>query len=198
MNHDRYCLREFMDFQRGFTAGLGVEQHKLGDLLRQSTLTYTSSKGIDHFPLTALPLRLHLENSTSANVGRTLIDLGLELRRSVAYLNNGSARPCRDNEIVDVISARSVSSIDLVIAAGMEIYTCLTLRPLDFLQILDWFWSHRHSFTKVRPADRHIDPTGTWKEMVEMAKSGIELGRSVVVTADVVSGGKTKFGFASF
>ena len=197
MNLDRYRLIEFLEYQRRFTLGLGIEQCRLGDLLTQSTMTYTSSKGIDHSPLVALPLRLHLENSTSSNVGRTLIDLGVELRRAVSYLNNGSTRPSQDNEIVEVISARNVSSLDLVIAAGMEISTCLTLRPLDFLQILDWFWSHRLNFTRVRLTHQQSDPTDKWIEMVESAKRIIELGRSAVVTAEVKHDGTTKFGFAS-
>src|ERR1019366_7346226 len=109
-------------------------------------------------------------------------------------MSSGTIRPSRNNEIVEVISARHVSSIDLVIAAAMEIHSSLTSRPLDFLQILNWFWTHRHNFTKVRLPHDNTDPTRIWTEMIEMAKRCIESGRSVVVTAAVEIDGSTKFG----
>lgn len=197
MNHDRYRLSELTELRNKFSLGPEIEQQTLGNLLRHSELTYASSKGIDHPQLLALPLHIHLANSTSANVGRTLIDLELELRRTASYMNSGTIRPSRNNEIVELISAGHISSIDLVVAAAMEIYSSLTSRPLDFVQILDWFWSHRHNFTKVRLPNEVKDPTGIWTEMAEMAKKCIESGRMVVVTTKVEVDGSTKFGFQS-
>jgi hypothetical protein len=197
VDHDRYHLKEFSELRNKFSIGSDTEQQTLGNLLRRSELTYASSKEIDHSPLLALPLQIRLANSTSANVGRTLMDLELELRRTASYMSSGTIRPSRNNEIVEVISARHVSSIDLVIAAAMEIHSSLTSRPLDFLQILNWFWTHRHNFTKVRLPHDNTDPTRIWTEMIEMAKRCIESGRSVVVTAAVEIDGSTKFGFKS-
>lgn len=197
MSHDRYCIKEFVELRNKFSLGTDTEQRMLGSLLRRSEITYASSKGIDHPPLLALPLQIHLANSTSANVGRALIDLELELRRTASYLDSGTIRPSRNSEIVEVISARQHSSIDLVVAAAMEIYRLLTSRPLDFVLALDWFWSHRHNFTKVRLPNGHNDPTRVWTEMLENAKRCIESGRSVVGTMEVEVNGSTKFGFKS-
>src|ERR1035438_7534442 len=111
VDHDRYHLKEFSELRNKFSIGSDTEQQTLGNLLRRSELTYASSKEIDHSPLLALPLQIRLANSTSANVGRTLMDLELELRRTASYMSSGTIRPSRNNEIVEVISAPHVSSI---------------------------------------------------------------------------------------
>jgi hypothetical protein len=197
MDRDRYRLGEFADLRSQFSLPTNIEQRQLGSLLRRSELTYASSKGIDHPQLLAMPLQIHLANSTSANVGRTLLDLEVELRRTASYLENGAIRPSRNNEIVEMISARHVTSIDLVVAAAREIYNLLTSRPLDFLLLLDWFWSHRYNRTKVRSPYEHVDPTRIWAELVAMAQSCIKSGRPVVVTMTIEVDGSTKFGFRS-
>ncbi len=197
MDRDRYRLREFADFREKYSMSPDAEQQQLGILLRQSELTYASSKGIDHPQLLAIPLQIHLANSTSANVGRTLLDLEVELRRTASYLENGTIRPLRNNEIVEMISGRHDASIDLVVAAAMQIYRLLTSRPIDFLLLLDWFWSHRHNRTKVRSPYEHTDPTRVWDEMVAMARSCIESGRPVAVTITIEVDGATKFEFRS-
>jgi hypothetical protein len=197
MDRDRYRLSEFAGLRNKFSLPSDIEQRQLGSLLRRSELTYASSKGIDHPQLLAMPLQIHLANSTSANVGRTLLDLEVELRRTAAYMENGAIRPSRNNEIVEMISARHVASVDLVVAAAMEIYSLLTSRPIDFLLLLDWFWTHRHNHTKARSPYEHIDPTRIWGELVAMAQSCIESGGPVVVTMTIEVDGSTKFGFRS-
>ena len=197
MNYDHYRLNEYNDRRAHFAAPREIDQQLLGDLLQRSELMYTSSKGLDHALLRAIPLHVHLANSTSANVGRTLVDLEIELRRSASYLGGGSLRPSRNNQIVEVISAQQVSSIGIVVAAAQEIYYLLTSRPIDFLQLLDWFWSHRHNRTKVRLPYEKIDPTRAWANMVEMANRCIEADRPVVVAMTVDADGSTTFGFRS-
>ena len=197
MDRDRFQLNEFAGLQSQVRLLTNIEQQQLGSLLRRSELTYVSSKGIDRSQLLAIPLQIHLANSTSANVGRTLLDLELELRRTASYLEHGAIRPSRNSEIVEMISARHVDSIKLVVAAAMEIYSLLTSRPIDFLLLLDWFWSRRHSHTKVRPPYEDTHSTRPWAEMIAMAKSCIESGRPVVVSMTIKADGSTEFGFRS-
>jgi hypothetical protein len=99
--------------------------------------------------------------------------------------------------MVEVLSAQYVASIDIVVAAAMEIYGLLTSRPVDFLLLLDWFWSHRHNRTKVRLPYEEIDPTRVWADIVAMANRCLEAGRPVVVTVAVETDGSTRFGFES-
>lgn len=197
MNYDRYRLNEYEDRHTDFTVRNKVDQDSLGDLLGRSEILYASSKGPDHTLLRALPLHVHLAISTSANVGRTLVDLEIELRRAASYLTSGSMRPSRDNQSVEVISAGPVASIEIIIAVAMEIYGLFTSRPIDFLLILDWFWSHRHYRSRVRPPYEETDPTPVWAEMVAMARLCIESGRPVVVTVTDSANGSTRFGLQS-
>ncbi len=197
MSYDRYRLDEFQDRRTEFSAHTELDQQLLGDLLGQSELIYASSKGLGHPLLRAIPLHVHLANSTSANVGRTLVDLEIELRRAASCLGNGSLRPSRDNQMVEVLTAQHSSSIAIVVAAAMDLYSLLTSRPVDFLLLLDWFWSHRHNRTKVRLPYEETDPTRVWDDIVAMARRCIEAGRPVVVTVVVESDGSTRFGFRS-
>ena len=197
MNRDRYRLDQFSELRERFSLPFNIEQRQLGGLLKRSEIAYASSKGIDHAQLLALPLQIHLANSTSANVGRTLLDLEVELRRTAAYLEHGAIRPPRNNEIVEMISARHLNSIDLVIAAAREIYDLLTSRPIDFLLVLDWLWSRRQRRSKLRAPGEHIDPTRMWIDVVAMAQSCIESDRPVEVNVTIDVDGSTKFGFQS-
>jgi hypothetical protein len=197
MERDRYQLNEFTDFQEIFLLPNEAVQRELGNLIRRSELTYVSSKGIDDRQLLAVPLQIHLANSTSANVGRTLLDLEIELRRTASYLETGKVRPSRNNEIVELISASHNASIDLVVAVSMEIYRMLASRPIDFLLLLDWFWTRRHNRTKVRSPYERTDPTGVWNQLVASATDCVHSGHPVVVTMRIDVDGSATFQFRS-
>ena len=197
VSHDRYRIDDYNDRRFEFFSHYEIDQRTLGSLLGQSELVYASSKGLDHPLLRAIPLHVHLANSTSASVGRTLVDIEIELRRTASYLESRSLRPTRDTQMVEVLTAHHVASIDIVVAAAMEIYGLLTSRPVDFLLLLDWFWSHRHNHTKVRPPNEETDPTMIWADIVVLAKRCIESDRPVVVTIVLANDGSTRFGFQS-
>jgi hypothetical protein len=79
----------------------------------------------------------------------------------------------------------------------MKIYGLLTSRPIDFLLLLDWFWSHRHHCTRVRPPNAETNATRASADMVVMARLCIEAGRPVVVTVTDSADGSTRFSFRS-
>jgi hypothetical protein len=193
VDHDRYRLLEFQDLRNRYPLPSDVDQQKLGGLLRRSELTYMKSKDFDNVAMLSVPLHIHLANSTAANVGRILLDLQVELRRTAAYQQNETIRPTGNNEIVEMISANHEASIDLVIAAAMEIYILLTSRPIDFLLLLDWCWTHRHNRTKVRSPYEDIDRTRVWSDLIAMARSCVEADRPTVVTMTMEIDGSTKF-----
>jgi hypothetical protein len=194
---DRFAMSEYIDLQSDFLSRTKVDQHQLGELIERSEVIFTSSKGVHHPRLHAIPLHLHLDNSTSAHVGRTLLDLDVELRRTASYLSRGSVRPSRNNYIVEVLSAQHTASIDVVVAAAHEIYDLLTSRPLDFVQLMVWFWDHRHNRTKVLQPYEEIDPIQVWQNLYQSAADCVALDRSVTVTVDMTIEGATTFGFGS-
>jgi hypothetical protein len=197
MIRDRFALSEFIDLQNDFLTGATIDQRQLGELIERSEVIYTSSKSVHHPRLRAIPIHLHLDNSTAAHVGRTLLDLDVELRRTASYLSRGSVRPARNNQIVEVLSAQHTASIDIVVAAAREIYDLLTSRPLDFLQLMVWFWDHRHNRTKVLQPYEEINPIRVWENLYETAGKCIALDRSVTVSVNMGIDHNAIFGFES-
>jgi hypothetical protein len=197
MIRDRFSLSEFINLQSDFLARAPIDQRRLGELIERSEVIYTATRGVSHPRLHAIPVHLHLENSTAANVGRTLVDLDVELRRTASYLSGGSARPSRNKNIVEILSAQHVASIDVVVAAAREIYELLTSRPIDFLQLMVWFWDHRHNRTKVRLPYEQVNPLRSWESLHQSAANAIARDRSVTVTVDVTAEGSSTFGFES-
>ncbi|HUX03395.1 MAG TPA: hypothetical protein VMV53_00595 [Acidimicrobiales bacterium] len=144
-----------------------------------------------------MPLLIHIHNSTSANVGRTLLDLDVELRRSSSFMTTGSSRPIRNSHAVEVISAHHRTSIDLVVAVSNEPFNVMTSRPLDFVVLLDWCWRHRITRTKNRKRYEELDPVTSWWEIVQTATAAIDRGRPVELLMTVSPDGATTFAFVS-
>jgi hypothetical protein len=194
---DRYALDEFANLQYGFPLPSENSQLLLGKLLRRSEINYTNTIDLEQIELHAIPIHAHLENSTSANVGRFLLDLDIEIRRCVSYMLSGSQRPSRNYQLVEVISAEHVNSVEIVVGAALEAYNVLTSRPIAFLQLLDWLWSHRLNRTKVRRQFKVIDPRQLWEDLLRRAALCIELDRPVILTIGVGADDSTTFGLES-
>ena len=197
MASDRYALGEFTSLQDGLSAPSENNEVLLGKLLRRSEITYTNSIGFDQTEHRAIPIHVHLENSTSANVGRFLLDIDIEIRRCASYMLSGSSRPSRKYQLVEMISAERTNSAELVVAAALEVYSVLTSRPIAFLQLLDWVWSHRLNRTKVRRPFEQIDPRWVWEDLLRRANHCIELDRPATLTVVMGAEGSTTFGFES-
>lgn len=194
---DRYRLGEFLTLSREFIAHSDLDQRQLGSLLSRSEITFTSSREFHHPLVRAVPLHVHIDNSTSANVGRTLLDLDVELRRCSSLLTTGSIRPTRNNHAVEVISAQHRTSIDLVVAVANEPFNLTTSRPFDFVVLLDWCWSHRINRTKNRKPYEESDPVRSWHEIAQTATTAIDRGRPVELSMTVSPDGSTTFAFIS-
>jgi hypothetical protein len=197
VDRDRYALSQFEDLNHRFSSRSFVDQELLGDLLRQSEIIYSSSLEPEYEEVRAIPIQVHQSDSTSASVGRTLSDLDIELRRCASYMLRGSIQPMRDDQLVEVFSAQYVSSIDIVVVVAKGIYELLTSRPVDFLQALDWLWSHRLNRTKVRHANEEIDRRRIWDDVYRMGMECLDRGRPTTITIVIGADGSTKFGFES-
>jgi hypothetical protein len=194
---DRYLLNDYAIQSAEFSKLTENLDRPLGHLLRDSEFGFVISGDMKPPVYSAIPIHVHLENSTTSNVGRTLLDLDVELRRCATYMLDGSIRPLRNFTSVELISAVRTYSVDIVIAVARQLYDLLITRPVTFLQLLDWFWSLRLSQTKVRQPHVEVNRAEPWNDIVSLATSCIEHGRSVVLTVDVTSEGTTRFGFES-
>lgn len=192
---DRYRLGEFLTLSREFIAHSDLDQRQLGSLLSRSEITFTSSREFHHPLVRAVPLHVHIDNSTSANVGRTLLDLDVELRRCSSLLTTGSIRPTRNNHAVEVISAQHSTSIDLVVAVANEPFNIATSRPLDFVVLLDWCWSRRLNRTKTRQPYEELDPVISWQRIAQTASLSIDRGQPIELSMSIAAGGSTTCAF---
>jgi len=195
--HDRYRLGEFQTLSREFITHSAVDQCQLGALLSRSEITFTSSREFHHPLVRAVPLHIHIDNSTSANVGRTLLDLDVELRRSASLLITGSNRPIRNSHAVELISAQHQTSIDLVVAVSNEPFNMATSRPIDFSILLHWCWSRRLNRTKNRKPFEEPDPVISWQRITQTASICIDRGQPVALSMSVAADGSTTFAFTS-
>lgn len=193
---NRYRISEFSNHSRAFAAQSHVDQPRLGQLISRSEVTFISSHELHHPLVRAVPLRVHIENSTSANIGRILLDLDVELRRCAAYLTTGSIRPSRARNTVELISAQHGASNDLVIAVASEPFNVVTSRPFDFIVLLDWCWSHRVNRTRTRQPYEELDPVTNWQRMAQTASTCIDRGQPVSLSMNVAADGSTTFAFA--
>jgi hypothetical protein len=190
-------MSEFSNHRRAFATRSHVDQPRLGNLIRFSEVTFISSHELHHPLVRAVPLRAHIENSTSANIGRILLDLDVELRRCASYLTNGSIRPSRARNTVELISAQHGASIDLVVAVASEPFNVVTARPFDFLVLLDWCWSRRVHRTRTRRPYEELEPVRNWQRMAEMASTCIGRSQPVSLSMNVAADGSTTFAFVS-
>jgi hypothetical protein len=193
---DRFKISELADIQHLLRRDVEILEPQMAVLLADSTTTFAATQG-EFADEPVVPLHAHLAVSTCFGVGRNLLDLDIELRRTAAYLNSGRTRPTRDNQVIEVNSAEQSSSIDVVLVAGREIYHLLTSRPIAFLQTLDWFWLRRHTRTKVRNPDERVDPMNEWSEMLLTVRALIERGNPALVRIDVAADGTTTFTFGT-
>ena len=198
LNHyDRFRMDALTDFQLVLRAEADSLESRIAELVRGATM-YTPTHGGEPRIDPKAPLRLRMENPSCAGVAHVLLDLDLELRRASAFMAYGRTRPAAESRIVEVASALRSPLVDVTLEVGGEIYVALTSRPIAFLQVLDWFWLHRQTRSRVRPPYETLDPMLAWTEMLRTASNLAPRGNPVVVTVEVAADGTTKFSFASY
>lgn len=197
MASSRYAINEFLDIYNDLHAATNFDQQALGTLLDRAVgERYDLVKGLTLLQQT-LPMNSHLASSVVGDIGRTLLDLDVELRRTLSFISEGSTRPLRDRSAVQFLSARHTSSTDILLLLSRVFYEVLSSRPLDFLVTFSWFWDHRLNQTRSRPAQDQRGHISALNAIADVARESLNSGQPVVMTMKIAADGSTEFMFDS-
>jgi hypothetical protein len=154
---DRYDIGGLLALLREFGLRSGINQESLGELIESVETFDTSSTDQQVDMERAVVVHAQLTNATSGNVGRVLIDIDRELRRTALFLIDRSQRPSKTVGAVELMIASQSNSIELVITASKQMYRLMKLQPLSFVVTFSWFWAHRLNQTKLRSMNEDFE-----------------------------------------
>ena len=195
MAGNRYAVDELVEIFNDLRSTSSIDQAALGGLLvRAAGDRHYLTKGLT-LPPRMIPIHAHLASSAIGDIGRTLLDLDIELRRTLSFMTNDSTRPFRDRSAVDFIYARHISSTDVFLLLSHAFHEIVTSRPLDFLLTLSWFWNHRVSQTRIRPARERGDHIDSFDRITDLARESLASGEPTVITITVDADGSSEFTF---
>lgn len=194
---DRYELSEFRDFKQEFIPSTNASQSKLSNLIKLSEFSSNDRPLATRMRSVAVPFLVNIANSTATAVGRVLLDVDLELRRSSALQLRNTTSPTRDPQLVDLISMKGDDDLQIELAISGELHHALTSRPIDFLITLDWIWDYRYARSRVRSPLITHDPRQRWAGIMSSALACTDMVRSVYTTMTVGQDGSTTFAFRS-
>jgi hypothetical protein len=150
-----------------------TDQKRLGALLHRAVLERHKADFVVRLPAKTTVIHIRLESAIVSDIGRALIDLDVELRRTFAFLSDGSMRPRRDRGSVELLFAQKNSSTDIFVLTSTLFYQLLTSRPMDFLHVFSWFWDHRLNQTRVRSAKSLEDELPGWLAISDTIQKGV-------------------------
>jgi hypothetical protein len=194
---DRYALSQFRAFRQKFVPRTIASQPDLASLIKFSEFALNDSPMLTGTGATAIPFWIKTADSAASKVGRLLLDVDLELRRSFALLSRNTASPTRDFQLVDLTSIQRDDALCLELALSGELHHALTSRPIDFLITLDWMWDNRYAKSRVRSPLITLDPTERWAGIMSSASACVNSGQTVIATMAVDRGGSATFAFSS-
>lgn len=195
--NDRYEINKFIELSRDLRVRDPVDQQNLGELVRAGALGHELEEELGRPHNRTVPITLHLANSTAFNVGRTLADVDIELRRAASYLTTGSLRPLKSSVLVEVSSAERASSVAVTLLVSQNLFDLLTSRPFDFLLILSWLWEHRLSRTRARVARDGTDHLQILNQVARSSSECLPKNKPVMTTLDIRTDGSARFEFCS-
>lgn len=191
----RYAINELVDMYNELHGASTFDQQALGNLLDRAAREKHNFGTGRALPPRTLPMNSQLASSVVGDIGRTLLDLDVELRRTISFISDGSTRPLRDRNAVEFLSARQTSSTDIFLLLSRVFYEVLTSRPLDFLVTFSWFWEHRLNQTRSRPAQDTKSHINVLNVIGENARASLNSGQPVVITISIATGGSTDIVF---
>ncbi len=195
MARSRYAVDELVEILNDLRATSSFDQAALGgQLVRAAGARHYLIEGLT-LPPRMIPIHAHLASSAIGDIGRTLLDLDIELRRTLSFMTNDSTRPFRDRSAVDFVYARRFSSTDIFLLLSHAFYEIVTSRPLDFLLTLSWFWNHRVNQTRIRPASEREDHITSFDRITDLARASLVSGQPTVITITIDAGGSSEFIF---
>ncbi|MFI5035002.1 MAG: hypothetical protein ACHQFZ_02215 [Acidimicrobiales bacterium] len=194
---DRYALSQFRDFRQKLFPTTIASQPELASLIKLSEIALNDNPMLTRTGAFAIPFQIKTADSAASKVGRLLLDIDLELRRSFALMSRNTASPTRDLQLVDLTSIQGGDALRLELALSGELHHALASRPFDFLITLDWMWDNRYARSRVRSPLITLDPTERWAGIMSSAFACTQSGQAVITTMTVDHYGFTTFAFSS-
>lgn len=192
---NRYALPQLEELLQSLVSTASALQPQLTNLIRESEFTCAAGPLDERKREVAVPIQMEIANPAASNVGRLLVDVDLELRRSSALLTRNATAPTRNVQLVRVLTMRADDSLRLALGASGELHDALTSRPIEFLATLDWLWDNRFARSRVRSPSITSDPSKRWAGILTSAFACTATRRPVVTTMVVEHDGSTTFAF---
>lgn len=198
MKKSRYALDEFFRICDGINVLSTLDQEVLGALLDRVSGADLGIGGVSVLPSRTIPLHVQLASSVSGDVGRTLLDLDVELRRALSQVTNGSLQPFRDRGTVEFFWGRRIASTDCFVLLSCPFHEVLLTTPLDFLLTLSWFWNLRLNQTKTSTAKNIENQIASLNAIASSATESVRLGQPTVITlrVDAIESTASTHGFS--
>jgi hypothetical protein len=192
MASSRYAIHDLLELRGNINTEPFLDQVILGELLRRYATEET------HFPRgqtlspRRLPVLACIDSFGASDVGRILIDLDVELRRTLAFVTDGTMRPYPDRQAVEVLTTQSDSMTNVLLSLAPSFFGALTNEPLEFLLAFSWFWDHRINQTRTRPAKSLQEQFNVINEINDCAKRSVILKKPVMTTLKIDKKGFTE------
>jgi len=197
LSSSRYAIDEFIDMFNIVTLTADVDEKALGRLLERSSQEKSELSCGFVLQSSASLIHARFASSLACDVGRTLLDLDVELRRTLAFLIDGSSRPLRDRSTVEVLHAVKNMSFHMAFGTSSTFNDLLFSKPLEFQLVFSWFWDHRLNQTRTRPAKRFLDRLPEWYDIAALAKEYVIQNQPVRFILEVDSKGGSELTMAS-
>lgn len=192
MSLDRYDV----DGLQALLGELRLESHfnqgDLGGLIEEVDTVDRSSPTHLGYGQRSVLFHLHLADSSAGNVGRVLVDVDRELRRTAAFIVKQSLRPVKSVGSVELLCASQTNSMDLVIVASKDMHQLMKSHPLTFVVTLTWFWEHRLTHTRSRLMQHGAGRLTNPLELIASGAAVLKVGHSVHVCLVIDGEGVTR------
>jgi len=192
MASSRYAINDLLEFRGNVNTEHSLDQEMLGELLSRYAIEESNfPRGQVLSPRTLFVLAC-IDSSGASDVGRVLIDLDVELRRTLAFITDRTMRPYADRRTVEILTTQSDSVTNVLLALAPSFFGALTTEPLEFLLAFSWFWDHRINQTRTRPARSLEEQFSAFGEINESADRSVTSKEPVMITLKIDSKGFTE------
>jgi hypothetical protein len=193
MSSSRYAINDLLVLRSNIDSTSPLDQETLGELLIQYATEKSNFPDSISLGPRVIPILASVESPVAGDVGRILIDLEVELRRTLAFVTERAMLPYRDRGTVEILVAHRDSITNLLISLASPFDRVLATEPLEFLLALSWFWDHRLNQTRTRPAKSLQEQFAAIIAIAEAAKHSVASRVPVMITLRIDGKGFTKF-----
>jgi hypothetical protein len=192
---ERYELSTFLEYRSQLDPKYFEMESKLSSLMKRAQFPPAGHLDPGSSNGAAIPFYLNLETLTVSNVGRILLDLEMEIRRTTSYQLRASLVLPKHSQNMAIVMINKHDSLRIVMALSNELCLALTTQPIRFLINLDWFWYFRYSQSRVRSPVGQRNPLERWSHIFASASECTTSSHPVVAEMAICSQGATTLNF---